>query len=113
MGNPTDRQDTQSPGHYGNQGKDAARPSGVDRQEQLQRSKDQAPTDQDGRMRNSSQNSDREERIRQRAHELWEQAGRPDGHADQHWERAAQDLDREDAQHEGPAGDTPARPDRT
>jgi hypothetical protein len=42
--------------------------------------------------------SDREERIRQRAYRLWEQAGRPEGAAQEHWERAAQDLDREDAE---------------
>jgi hypothetical protein len=51
----------------------------------------------------------REERIRQRAHELWEQEGRPEGRAQDHWERAAQDLDREDAaiQREGVAGEKP------
>jgi hypothetical protein len=31
---------------------------------------------------------DMEERIRQRAHQLWEQAGRPEGFAEQHWEQA-------------------------
>jgi hypothetical protein len=41
---------------------------------------------------------DREERIRQRAHEIWEQEGRPEGQAQTHWERAAQELDREDAE---------------
>ena len=53
--------------------------------------------------------ADREERIRQRAHELWEQKGRPEGRAQDHWERAAQDLDREDAaiQREGIAGEKP------
>jgi hypothetical protein len=67
---------------------------------------------------------DREERIRQRAHELWEQDGRPDGKAETHWDRAAQDLDREDAEdpRKGVAdqkpGMTPARtpsenPDQT
>jgi hypothetical protein len=53
--------------------------------------------------------SDREERIRQRAHRLWEEAGRPEGAAQEHWERAAQDLDREDAeiQRAGAAGEKP------
>lgn len=53
--------------------------------------------------------TDREDRIRQRTHELWEQEGRPDGRAHDHWERAAQDLDREDAaiQREGVASETP------
>jgi hypothetical protein len=41
---------------------------------------------------------DREERIRQRAHRIWEEAGRPEGKAQEHWERAAQELDREDAE---------------
>ena len=51
--------------------------------------------------------SDREERIRQRAYRLWEEAGRPEGDAQDHWERAAQDLDREDAeiQRAGAAGE--------
>src|SRR5262245_62774263 len=53
--------------------------------------------------------ANREERIRQRAHELWEQEGRPEGRARDHWERAAQDLDREDSaiQREGIAGEKP------
>jgi hypothetical protein len=37
-----------------------------------------------------------EDRIRQRAYELWERDGRPDGHADTHWERAAQEIAAED-----------------
>ena len=53
--------------------------------------------------------SDREERIRQRAYRLWEEAGQPEGAAQDHWERAAQDLDREDAeiQRAGAAGEKP------
>ena len=35
---------------------------------------------------------DREERVRQRAHELWEQAGRPEGQQDRHWEQAFQEI---------------------
>jgi hypothetical protein len=52
---------------------------------------------------------EREERIRRRAHQIWEEAGRPEGKAQEHWERAAQDLDREDAeiQREGIAGEKP------
>jgi Protein of unknown function (DUF2934) len=45
-----------------------------------------------------ARSSDREERIRQRAYKLWEEAGRPEGAAQDHWERAAQDLDREEAE---------------
>jgi hypothetical protein len=35
---------------------------------------------------------DFEERVRQRAHELWERAGRPEGLAEQHWEQALQQI---------------------
>ena len=57
----------------------------------------------------SADSSDREERIRQRAYKLWEEAGRPEGTAQEHWERAAQDLDREDGaiHREGIAGEKP------
>jgi hypothetical protein len=30
------------------------------------------------------------ERIRRRAYQLWEQEGRPDGHAEDHWDKAAE-----------------------
>ncbi|PBB91534.1 hypothetical protein CK215_16965 [Mesorhizobium sp. WSM3864] len=30
---------------------------------------------------------DREERIRRRAHEIWEQAGRPQGRQQEHWDQ--------------------------
>jgi hypothetical protein len=36
---------------------------------------------------------DREHRIRQRAHEIWEHEGRPSGRDREHWERARQDID--------------------
>jgi hypothetical protein len=57
----------------------------------------------------TARTSDREERILQRAYRLWEEAGRPEGAAEDHWERAAQDLDREDAeiQRAGAAGEKP------
>ncbi len=35
----------------------------------------------------------REERIRAKAHELWEEAGRPEGQADDHWLKAARLID--------------------
>ena len=92
---------SQAPGHFANQGpKEQAVPrASPDREEQYQRTKEQAPTDM----------ANREDRIRQRAHEIWEAEGRPDGHADRHWSRAADDLDREDAaiQREGVAGEKP------
>ena len=36
---------------------------------------------------------DRHERIRQRAHEIWEQSGRPDGAHMEHWEKATAEVD--------------------
>lgn len=36
--------------------------------------------------------SDRHERIKQRAYELWESQGRPDGKEQEHWEQASQEL---------------------
>jgi hypothetical protein len=67
----------------------ASRSSGPDRQEQYQRTREQAASGQE--------EQDREARIRRRAHELWEAEGRPEGQADRHRSRAAEDLDREDA----------------
>lgn len=40
---------------------------------------------------------DREEKIRQRAYELWEAEGRPDGKQQEHWERAAREIEAEEA----------------
>jgi hypothetical protein len=36
---------------------------------------------------------DREEQIRQRAHRMWEEEGRPEGRHAEHWARAAAELD--------------------
>jgi hypothetical protein len=36
-----------------------------------------------------------EERVRQRAHEIWEEAGRPDGQHDAHWEQACREIEAE------------------
>jgi hypothetical protein len=46
---------------------------------------------------------DRQERIRQRAHVIWEQAGRPDGAHQQHWDQATAEIDGEDSQPKGKA----------
>lgn len=35
---------------------------------------------------------DRQERIRQRAHEIWESEGRPEGRDAHHWSQAEQEL---------------------
>jgi hypothetical protein len=39
---------------------------------------------------------DRETRIRQRAHAIWEAEGRPEGQDEAHWKRAAAEIDAED-----------------
>lgn len=80
---------------------DPDRPSGQDRQDQYQQSREHAASGQEEK--------DRDARIRRRAHELWEAEGRPEGQADRHWSRAAEDLDREDAaiQSKGIAGEKP------
>ncbi|TGP20298.1 MULTISPECIES: DUF2934 domain-containing protein [unclassified Mesorhizobium] len=36
---------------------------------------------------------DRQERIRRRAHEIWEQAGRPEGSHMEHWDLATAEID--------------------
>lgn len=33
-----------------------------------------------------------EQHIRQRAYEIWEQAGRPDGREDEHWAQALREI---------------------
>jgi len=37
----------------------------------------------------------RDERIRRRAHEIWEREGRPEGRHDEHWSQAAAEIDSE------------------
>lgn len=39
--------------------------------------------------------SDREQKIRERAHALWKSEGEPHGRDEDHWHRAAQEVDRE------------------
>jgi Protein of unknown function (DUF2934) len=41
--------------------------------------------------------NDREERIRQRAHEIWEREGRPHGADRRHWDQASEEIRAEDA----------------
>jgi hypothetical protein len=80
---------------------EASQPSGQVRQDQYQRTREHAAS--------SQEEQDRTARIRKRAHEIWEAEGRPEGTADRHWSRAAEDLDRDDAaiQREGIAGEKP------
>ena len=40
--------------------------------------------------------TDRQERVRQRAYQLWEQEGRPDGKAEEHWRRAEEEIARDE-----------------
>jgi hypothetical protein len=40
---------------------------------------------------------DRQHRIRQRAHAIWESHGRPHGHDRDHWDQASREIDAEDA----------------
>ena len=37
-----------------------------------------------------------EERVRQRAYEIWEREGRPEGSHDEHWERASREIEAEE-----------------
>lgn len=46
---------------------------------------------------------DKHDRIRQRAFEIWEQAGQPHGDHESHWHQAVQEIEAED----GPAIDAP------
>ncbi|WP_296746676.1 DUF2934 domain-containing protein [Mesorhizobium sp.] len=46
----------------------------------------------------------REERIRQRAHELWEKEGKPEGNDLRFWEMAMGEIDKEDQRKGKPAG---------
>lgn len=38
--------------------------------------------------------SSREERVMQRAYEIWEQEGRPEGRQEEHWRRAEEEISR-------------------
>jgi hypothetical protein len=61
-------------------------------------------------MEGDAMPSDREEKIRRLAYELWEIEGRPEGRHHEHWERAARELEAEEG---GSAEDAeiPAMPD--
>jgi len=41
--------------------------------------------------------SDKLDRIRQRAHAIWESLGRPDGQDREHWDQATREIDAADA----------------
>jgi hypothetical protein len=42
-------------------------------------------------------NNNREEQIRERAHQIWEEEGRPQGREQEHWERAAREIEGREA----------------
>jgi hypothetical protein len=44
--------------------------------------------------------ADRHEKIQQRAHQIWEREGRPDGQEDRHWRQAIDELDRDELDRE-------------
>ena len=52
---------------------------------------------------------DREQRIRERAHALWEQEGRPHGRQEEHWRQASQEVGDEMFEQPG-AGENQERP---
>lgn len=41
-------------------------------------------------------NGDREQRIRERAYRLWEQAGQPEGREEEFWHQATAEIEAED-----------------
>lgn len=47
---------------------------------------------------------DRQDRIRQRAHAIWESHGRPHGADHDHWHQATREIEAEDAAAKKPAG---------
>lgn len=40
---------------------------------------------------------DRQRRIEQRAHEIWQREGCPDGRADEHWRRATAEIEADES----------------
>ena len=52
----------------------------------------------DAREENSMTDKNREERIRERAHSIWEREGRQEGQHDAHWKRARREIENEDGE---------------
>ena len=128
MNRPEQQKDPKAPGQLENQGRprQAGGASAPDREERHQATREMAPTDQERRSRGNAPGTpepaqsdrssrDREDRVRQRAYRYWEEGGRQEGKAAEHWHRAAQDLDREDAelQRTGTGGDKVTGRDRS
>ncbi len=47
---------------------------------------------------------DKQDRIRQRAHAIWEGQGRPEGQDREHWAQATREIEAEDTAKKKPAG---------
>jgi hypothetical protein len=54
----------------------------------------------------------REERIRAKAHDLWEADGRPEGRDREHWEQAAKLVEEEERQAAKDAADPQSKPNQ-
>ena len=50
----------------------------------------------DGAAEHSPQPLEREQRLRERAHELWEREGHPEGRNEEHWAQACREIDTEE-----------------
>lgn len=48
--------------------------------------------------------TEREQRIRERAHELWDKAGQPSGRDNEFWEHAEREIDTETDRSRPPQG---------
>jgi hypothetical protein len=49
-----------------------------------------------GQLRENALEKGREERVRRRAHQIWEEEGRPEGKHAEHWQKAVLDDERRD-----------------
>src|SRR3954454_15320252 len=54
--------------------------------------------------------SDKEQRIRARAYEIYEQDGRHDGRAEEHWQQAKREIEHALASAQAQAAEAPAQP---
>ena len=52
--------------------------------------------------------TDRFQKIQQRAYEIWEREGRPEGRKDLHWDQASEEIEREEAEAQRSAADPSA-----
>ena len=57
--------------------------------------------------------SDKEQRIRTRAYEIYEQEGRHDGRAEEHWQQAKREIEHALASAQAQAAEAPAQPPTT